>query len=603
MDVLVVNCGSSSVKLDLLDSASGARRGAAVIERIGTAECRIVVAGSEPRFVPGASHADAMAAALPALLGDTKPEVVGHRVAHGGAEFTTPVVIDAAVEAAIEALVPLAPLHNPANLEGIRALRHAFPAAVQVAVFDTAFHATLPTRARLYALPQEVSERFGLRRYGFHGTSHEWVARRAADHLGEDLRDLRIITCHLGNGCSVAAIEQGRSIETSMGMTPLEGLVMGTRSGDIDAGVLLTLLRGGYSVDALDALLNRESGLAGLSGVGNDLRDIEERASEGDERCRRALQVFAHRARKYIGAYAAVMGGVDAIVFTGGIGENSALMRHRITQRLDFLGARLDEDANRDARPSREAPVARISSPHARCRIFAVQTDEAWGIARAAEHIYRGAQKVGDAQRIPVAVSARHIHLTRESVDILFGEGHQLTPRKPLSQPGQFACEETLTVVGPKRSIEGVRILGPERRVNQVEISRTDEFYLGVDAPIRDSGDVASSPGVTLIGPKGKLTLSEGLICARRHIHMAPEDAERFGVANGDVVDVAVDTAGRDLVFGDVLIRVSPKYRLEMHIDTDEANAAEISGASEGALVPPDGHVRLLERRTTLGPS
>jgi acetate kinase len=602
MDVLVVNCGSSSVKLDLLSTKDGERRRAAVIERVGTAECRIAVAGSEPRFVPGAGHAEAMALALPALLGDRRPEVVGHRVAHGGSTFTAPVAIDVEAEAAIEALSPLAPLHNPANVEGIRALRRAFPEALQVAVFDTAFHATLPTRARLYALPEEISERLGLRRYGFHGTSHEWVARRAAEHLGEDLRNLRVITCHLGNGCSVTAIEQGRSIETSMGMTPLEGLVMGTRSGDIDAGVLLTLLRSGYSVDALDELLNRRSGLAGLSGAGNDLRDIERRASEGDERCRRALQVFAHRVRKYIGAYAAVMGGVDAIVFTGGIGENSPLVRHRVTQRLDFLGARLDEDANRDAKVSHESPVAMISSPHARCRIFAVRTDEAWGIARAAEHVARGAQNVGGAQRIPVAVSARHIHLTRASVEALFGEGYQLTPKKPLSQPGQFACEETLTVVGPKRSLEGVRILGPERPENQVEISRTDEFYLGVDAPIRDSGDVAHSPGVTLIGPKGALTLGEGLICARRHIHMTPEDAERFGVENGDVVDVAVDTEGRDLVFGDVLIRVSPKYRLEMHIDTDEANAAEITGAMEGALVPTEGLVRLLKRRATLAP-
>ncbi len=597
MDVLVVNCGSSSVTLDLLATESGARARSAGIERVGRPDCRLVVDGKEPRTLPGASHAEAMRVALPEVLGGSVPSVVGHRVVHGGDAFSAPVAIDAAVEATIERLAPLSPLHNPANLEGIRAARALLPDTLQVAVFDTAFHATLPPRARTYALPEELAQKEGIRRYGFHGPSHEWVARRAAEHLGEDVRDLRLVTCHLGNGCSVTAVEHGRSIETSMGMTPLEGLVMGTRGGDVDPGVLLHLLRSGYTVDQLDALLNRESGLAGLSGVGNDMRDIERRAEEGDERCRRALQVFAHRVRKYIGAYAAVMGGVDAIVFTGGIGENSALARHRIAQRLDFLGARLDEDRNRDARVSRERPVAVVSSENARCRLLAVKTDEAWAIARAAEQVRRGADAVEGDTRIPIAVSARHIHLTREAVETLFGPGYQLTPDKPLSQPGQYSCKETLTVIGPKRQIAGVRVLGPERSKCQVEISRTDEFFLGVDAPVRDSGDVANSPGVTLEGPAGRLTLSEGLICARRHIHMSRDDAKRFGVADGDVVDVAVDTAGRDLVFGDVLIRVSPKYALEMHIDTDEANAAEISGIVDGVMVPTEGRVHLLRKR------
>ncbi len=597
MDVLVVNCGSSSVKLDLLSTESGERLRSATVERVGKPDCQISVDGGPKRALPGAGHAEAMRAALPDLLGDARPGVVGHRVVHGGDAFSAPVAIDAAVEATIERLEALAPLHNPPNLAGIRAARALLPDTLQVAVFDTAFHATLPPRARLYALPEELAEAQGLRRYGFHGPSHEWVARRAAEYLGEDLRNLRMITCHLGNGCSVTAVELGRSIETSMGMTPLEGLVMGTRAGDIDPGVLLHLLRSGCSVDELDDLLNRRSGLAGLSGVGNDMRDIERRAGEGDERSRRALQVFTHRVRKYIGAYAAVMGGVDAIVFTGGIGENSALVRHRVAQRLDFLGARLDEDRNRDAVVTHEHPVAVLSSENARCRLLAVKTDEAWAIARAAAQVFRHADQVAADGRIPIAVSARHIHLSREAVDALFGEGHELTPDKPLSQPGQYSCKETLNVIGPKRQLEGVRVLGPVRSKSQVEISRTDEFYLGVDAPVRDSGDVGSSPGITLEGPAGKLTLHEGLICARRHIHMAPEDAKRFGVEDGDVVDVAVDTSGRDLVFGDVLIRVSPKYMLEMHIDTDEANAAEITGTIEGAMVPTEGWVHLVRKR------
>ncbi|MDP3217897.1 MAG: phosphate propanoyltransferase, partial [Deltaproteobacteria bacterium] len=438
------------------------------------------------------------------------------------------------------------------------------------------------------------------RRYGFHGPSHAWVAQQAGQYLKEDLRGLRLITCHLGNGASVTAVEGGRSVETSMGMTPLEGLVMGTRAGDIDPGVLLEIgRREGLDVEGLDRLLNHQSGLLGLSGVGNDLRDIEARAAAGDEDCRLAIQVFAHRVRKYIGAYAAVMGGVDAIVFTAGIGENSALMRHRIAQRLDFLGARFDEDRNRDVRVSAAHPVAEFSEPGSRVRLLVVATDEARAIAHDAALLSAGAQSVEAASRIPIAISARHIHLTRAAVDALFGPGHALTPYKPLSQPGQFACEEKLTVVGPKGRIANVRVLGPERPECQVEVSRTDEFSLGVDAPVRDSGDVTNTPGVTLEGPAGSLTLTKGLICARRHIHMHPDDAARFGVKDRDVVEVAVDTDGRDLTFGDVLIRVSPKFRLEMHLDTDEANAAQLNGGDGGVLDSTGGSVRL--RRRSVG--
>ncbi len=597
MDVLVVNCGSSSVKLDLVALGSGKRLKTAAVERVGQADCQLVLGKTATHALPHADHRQAMERALSLLLEDMQPALVGHRVVHGGDTFSAPTAIDASVEAEIERLIPLSPLHNPANLAGIRAARALLPNALQVAVFDTAFHATLPHRARLYALPEELVQSHGLRRYGFHGTSHEWVTARAAEYLQDDLQNLRLITCHLGNGCSVTAVEYGRSIETSMGMTPLEGLVMGTRAGDVDPGVLLHLLRSGFDVDALDDLLNRQSGLTGLSGIGNDMRDIERRAEEGDERCRRALQAFTHRVRKYIGSYAAVMGGVDAIVFTGGIGENSALARHRIAQRLDFLGARIDEDKNRDVRLTHEAPVASLSTSNARCRLLAVKSDEAWAIARAALQVFQRADHVDDKARIPIAVSARHIHLTREAVEALFGAGHTLTPDKPLSQPGQYACKEKLTVIGPKRSIENVRVLGPERKDCQVEISRTDEFFLGVDAPVRDSGDIANSPGVTLEGPAGRYTLKEGLICARRHIHMTPEDAQRFDVQDGDVVEVAVDTAGRDLTFGDVLIRVSPKYKLEMHLDTDEANAAEITGEIDGVMVPTEGAVHLLRKR------
>jgi len=526
---------------------------------------------------------------------------IGHRMVHGGEKFDGPVRVDEEVLEDLRALTPLAPLHNPANLAGIDVARDLYPDLCHVAVFDTAFHSTLPRRARTYALPEELVKKHNIRKYGFHGTSHAYVASKAAEHLGEDIRNLRIITCHLGSGCSMAAVEYGRSIETSMGMTPLEGLVMGTRSGDLDPGILLHLMREeGLSVDELDRVLNRDSGLKGLSGVGNDMRDIEQRACEGDERCRMAMQVFSHHVRKYIGAYAAVMGGVDAIVFTAGIGENSEVIRHRIAQRLDFLGARFDEERNRDAEVSRENPVAEIHNRRSRVSLLVVATDELHAIAQHTAHLVQERDLTrSEGRTIPVAVSARHVHLTQETVEALFGEGYQLKELRPLSQPGQYACEETVTLVGPKRKLEHVRVLGPARNLNQVEVSRTDEFYLGLDSPVRASGDVANTPGIMLEGTEGrKVELKQGVICAWRHIHMTPDDAEYFGVEDKDIVEVEVGHGtGRRVIFGDVLIRVSPKYKLEMHIDTDEGNAAELSRSSEGALISTEGIARLRHRR------
>ncbi len=603
MHILVINCGSSSIKGAVINHQSGEHVVTLRVERIG-GESTMKFNDEPAGACQGADHAQALGCLMPELT-RRLPEgisidAVGHRVVHGGERFVEPTVVDDEVEAAIEALVPLAPLHNPANLAGIRAARALLPGVPHVVSFDTAFHATLPRRAKLYALPQDVTEAHGLRRYGFHGLSHRYVASRAAQYLEADVRDLRLITCHMGNGASVCAVEYGRSVETSMGMTPLEGLVMGTRAGDIDAGILIQLMRAeGMDADALDHLLNRRSGLAGLSGVGNDMRDIEARAADGDERCRLALQIFSHRVRKYIGAYAALMGGADAIVFTGGIGENSQAVRHRIAQRLGFLGANLNEDRNRQCAISHKDPVFDIATRPSRTRLLVVATDEARSIARDVARVVLELGRPRGQRPIPVAISARHIHLTQEAVETLFGPGHQLTPRKPLSQPGQFACEERVTLIGPKRNIEKVRILGPTRSKCQVEISRTDEFTLGIDAPVRASGDVANSPGVTLVGPHGQLELKQGVICAWRHIHMTPDDAEHFGVQDRDIVEVAIDNgAGRSLTFGDVLVRVSPKYKLEMHIDTDEGNAAELSRGATGALVSSDGSAALRHRGT-----
>lgn len=597
MNVLVINAGSSSLKLAVLDPSTGRRVASGRVERIGEPEPLWRV-GDTATPCDAPDHASALRCALPRLLDGLTVDGVVHRVVHGGARFDRAVRVTDAVVSEIEALVPLAPLHNPANLAGVRAAREVLPGVPHVAVFDTAFHATMPRRATTYAVEREAASALGLRRFGFHGPSHQYVAQRTAEAMGAELRDLRVITCHLGNGASVCAVEYGRSVETSMGFTPLEGLVMGTRSGDLDPGAVLALLRDGRSVEEVDDLLNRRSGLAGLSGVGNDLRDIEERAAAGDDDCRLALHVFAHRVRKYIGAYAAVMGGVDAIAFCGGIGQNSALIRHRVCQRLDFLGARLDEDANRDARATDETPVCVLDERSSRVRLFAIATDEEWQMARQAAALFEDRDAVTSELTIPVAVSARHVHLTQEAVEALFGPGHTLTPDRPLSQPGQFASVERVDLVGPRRTIESVRVLGPTRSKNQVEVSATDEFALGVDAPVRASGHVENSPGITLRGPHGSVTLKEGVICAWRHIHMTPADAERFGVKDKDVVDVKLDTDGRNLVFGDVLVRVKDSYALEMHIDTDEANAAGIARGGTAVLVGADGGAHLERRRT-----
>lgn len=569
MNVLVLNAGSSTLKARLLDPSSGAVLFEAKIERLGEGD---------------RTHAGAVASVLDQVRGHAIA-AVAHRVVHGGAAFTGAVVIDDDVERAIEACVPLAPLHNPAALAGIRAARRALPALPHVAVFDTAFHARMPRRAYTYAIDPELAARHSIRRFGFHGTSHAYVAELAAAHLGRPLSELRIVTLHLGNGASACAVELGHSTETSMGMTPLEGLVMGTRSGDIDPGALLALLAAGWDHARIDRCLNRESGLAGLSGAGNDLRDIERRAADGDDRCRLAITVFSHRARKYVGAYAASMGGLDAVVVTGGIGENSATMRQRILQRFEFLGLVLDDDRNADAKPTREDPVAVLTADHSRIAAFAVKTDEELSIARQAARVVRDRDRTAPLAPIPIAVSARHLHLTKETFARLFGDDATPTHLKDISQPGQYACKETVTLIGPRGRIEGVRLLGPLRAHDQVEISRTDEFKLGIDAPIRDSGKTEGSAPIVVEGPKGKVALSEGLICAKRHVHMSPEDAERYGVKDGDEIEIEVGGGPRDLVFGDVLVRVSPKFKLEMHIDTDEANAAEIDPGAEGELV------------------
>ncbi len=575
MNVLVINCGSSSVKFALFDGDE-----------------QLVTQGKRERLGSDTAqhketHKEAVAAIFETVA-EYQIDAVGHRVVHGGADITQPQQIDQAVLDAIEEHIPDAPMHNPFSKAAIESAQDVFPSVPHVAVFDTAFHARMPRRATTYAIDQDVAERHGIRRFGFHGISHEYAAGIAAEFLERPLNELRLITLHLGNGASACAVEFGRSTETSMGNTPLEGLVMGTRSGDVDAGVLLSLLRSGeFTVDELDDLLNNKSGLLGLSGQGNDLREIQHAAADGDDRARLAINVFAHRARKYIGAYAAAMGGVDAIVFTGGIGENSASMRRRILQRLEFLGCVLDEDRNHDASVHSDQDHALITTPRSRVEAIVVKTNEELMIARETKRVVHATERP-TPKTIPIAISARHCHLTEETFATLFGADATPTPMKDLSQPGQYACEEQVTVIGPRNQIERVRLLGPLRKANQVEISRTDEFHLGIDAPVRRSGNVRGSAPVTLTGPEGTVKLTEGLICAHRHIHMHPDDAEAFAVSDGDEVAVAITGGNRDLVLGDVTIRVHENFRLEMHIDTDEANAAELGKNASATLSPLD---------------
>jgi acetate kinase len=377
MKILVLNCGSSSIKYQLFDMPARTLLAKGMVERIGEREAAMIHQQDgerERQSIQAADHDQAMLVIMqrlmpasaagraaqsrpplpnspPRLGGPTGEPIaaVGHRVVHGGEEFTGSVLIDDAVLATIEKTSHLAPLHNPPNLAGIRAAMHALPNAPQVACFDTAFHATIPKVAYMYALPYELYEKQGVRRYGFHGTSHRYVARRAAAMLGKDKYDINCITCHLGNGCSITAVRGGRSVDTSMGLTPLEGLVMGTRCGDIDPAILFYLVQSGYEFDKLNDLCNKKSGVLGVSGLSNDMRTLIETSAAGNERAELAIDIFCYRVKKYIGAYHAVLGRLDAIVFTGGIGENATVVREKICAGLEPLGITVDRAKNEQA--------------------------------------------------------------------------------------------------------------------------------------------------------------------------------------------------------------------------------------------------------------
>ncbi|NLT25804.1 MAG: acetate kinase [Microbacteriaceae bacterium] len=385
--VLVINSGSSSLKYQLIDMATESTLASGLIERIGGERAAIAHRAAGEKHEREAVIVDHDAAFVAMLrnfaehgpsLDDHAPAAVGHRVVQGGRRFFGPTVVDDAVEGDIEELIPLAPLHNGPNLAGIRAARRVFDDIPHVAVFDTAFHTTMSDASSLYAIDREVAEKYRIRKYGAHGTSHKYVSEATAEHLGRPLEEVRTVVMHIGNGASVCAVDGGRSVETSMGMTPLEGLVMGSRSGDIDPAVLFHLHRkAGYDVPALDRLLNRESGLLGLTGT-NDVRDVTRRIAEGDEIAETGMAVYVHRLRHYLGSYLVALGGADAIAWTAGVGENSAEVRRRTLEGLEWLGIELDHERNE----TRADGIREISTDASRVRVLIVPTNEELEIAR-----------------------------------------------------------------------------------------------------------------------------------------------------------------------------------------------------------------------------
>ena len=391
MNVLVINAGSSSLKYQLLNPETGSLLAKGLCERIGIDgkfTYKPQLAGKETLDavdVAMPTHNEAIQAVLDALV-DAKNGViasmkeidaVGHRVVHGGEKFAKSVVINDEVMAAIEECNPLAPLHNPANIIGIRACQALMPGVPMVAVFDTAFHQTMPPVAYTYALPYEYYEKDKVRRYGFHGTSHKYVAQRAASMLGKPLAELKLISCHLGNGSSITAVRGGESVDTSMGFTPLAGVPMGTRSGDLDAGILEYLMnKYGMNITDMLTVLNKKSGVQGVSGVSSDFRDLDNAGKQGNRRASLAVEMFNYGVKKYIGAYAAAMGGVDAIIFTAGVGENSAAQRMAIASGLEFMGVRMDAEANNVRGEERV-----ISAADSKVKVLLIPTNEELMIA------------------------------------------------------------------------------------------------------------------------------------------------------------------------------------------------------------------------------
>lgn len=391
MKVLVLNCGSSSIKYQLINMENGADVLAkGLVERVGSEQAELTHQASGKDKIKAVKAAKDHQVGINWVLEHlTSPEfgviknveeisAVGHRVAHGGEQFKTSVLVTPEVMVDLEKITPLAPLHNPANLKGITSMQALLPKVPQVAVFDTSFHQTMPDYSYTYAIPYEYYQDYKIRRYGFHGTSHKFVAKKAAELVGMDVNKINIISCHLGNGASIAAIQNGRSIDTSMGFTPVEGLVMGTRAGDLDLGAALFIMeKENLNIQQANDVFNKKSGLQGVSGISSDMRDLEKAAAEGNKRAQLALDMFVYRVKKYIGAYAAAMSGVDVILFTGGIGENACNVREAVCESFGFLGLEFDAQANKGVRGQDKV----LSTPNSKVKAVVVTTDEEMVIA------------------------------------------------------------------------------------------------------------------------------------------------------------------------------------------------------------------------------
>ena len=392
MKILVLNCGSSSIKYQLIemDEKNHSVLAKGLLERIGLEMGEFTHKWNGQKHyeqLPIPNHTEGIKIVLQALtnkeygvISDLKEiKAVGHRVAHGGEKFKHSVRIDDNVIDLIKELCDLAPLHNPGALQGIAAMQAVLPGIPMAAVFDTSFHATMPPEAYLYAIPYEYYEKYRLRRYGFHGTSHKYVAEKAAEYVGKDWKNCKIVTCHLGSGASIAAVENGKSVETSMGFTPVEGLVMGSRAGDLDVGAFLYIMeKEGFNTKEMNTLVNKKSGLIGITGNSQDMRDVRAGRDAGDERCTYAFNMFAHRVKKYIGAYAAIMNGMDVLVMTGGIGENAWFMREAILENMEFLGIKIDKKINEGIM----GDAAVISTPDSKVKVVVYPTDEEYMIAK-----------------------------------------------------------------------------------------------------------------------------------------------------------------------------------------------------------------------------
>lgn len=389
MKVLVINCGSSSIKYQLFNMDDESVLAKGLVERIGIEGSVLVHKVDDKKYEivrPIDNHREGVKLVLDALVNKeygvikelSEIAAVGHRVVHGGEKYSKSVLVDEEVLKSIEDCVKLAPLHNPPNITGINACKELMKDTPMVVVFDTAFHQTMPAYSYIYPLPYEYYQELGIRRYGFHGTSHKYISNKAAEFLGKNIEDLKVVTCHLGNGSSVAAIKDGKSLDTSMGFTPLEGLCMGTRSGNVDPSIVTFLMKEkGYSADEMDDILNKKSGFLGISCLSSDCRDIEDAAANGDEKAQLTLKIFTNKIKQYIGSYAATMGGLDVVIFAGGIGENGPEIREWVMEGLEFLGFELDKEANK-----KRGKLIDISTKNSKIKVLVVPTDEELMIAR-----------------------------------------------------------------------------------------------------------------------------------------------------------------------------------------------------------------------------